>query len=208
MLREEIGRLYAVFSRYGCPDQLEGCPCCTSSTTARPLVRKPLRALTAPELEHYAFKALTTWGTLNDYKYFIPRILELTEDGSLLCDTEITLRKLDYGGFRTWPADEQQAVRDFIFAAWREAVQSLDTDRADAFLCGAAPALADVAPLLDYADRVAPEFKSAYAAERSNQTKRKLLNSFWDRDTPPYQQVLSWLYPNASSVSSLTPKDP
>lgn len=201
MPREEIERLYAVFSRYGRPALLEGCPCCTSPTEARTLVSKPLRTLTAPELEHYAFKALMTWGTLNGYKYFIPRILELTEQGGLLCDTEVTLRKLDYGDFRAWPADEQQAIGDYIFAAWRDAVQSLDTDRADAFLCGAAPALADVAPLLDYADRAAPDFKSAYAAKRSNQTKRKLLNSFWDRDTPPYRQVLSWLYPNATNVA-------
>ncbi|HEY5893200.1 MAG TPA: hypothetical protein VIT91_08225 [Chthoniobacterales bacterium] len=201
MPREEIERLYDVFSRYSRPTQLEGCPCCTSPAEALLLVNKPIRTLTAPELEHYAFKALSTWGTVNDYKYFLPRILELTDSGSLLCDTEILLQKLYYGGFRDWPPDEQQAVRDYIFGVWREALQTLDTSRADALLCGAAPALTDVTPLLDYADAVAPEFKSAYAAEHSNQTKRKLLNSFWDRNTPPYRQVLSWLYPNATNAA-------
>jgi hypothetical protein len=201
MSHEEIERVYNVFSRYSRPTQLEGCPCCTSPAESQSLVSKPLRALTAPELERYAFKALSTWGTLNDYRYFLPRILELTEDGSLLCDAEITLRKLHYGGFQDWPPDERQAVRDYVFGVWREAVHASDTYRADAFLCGADPALADLSSLLDYADTAAPDFKSAYAAEHSNQTKRKLLNSSWERDTPPYQQVLSWLYPNSTNAA-------
>ena len=196
-----IESLYNVFSRHGCPSRLEGCPCCTSPAEAQPLVAKQLRLLTAPELEHYAFKALTTWGTLDDYKYFLPRILELTEDGSLLCDVEVTLRKLDYGGFCDWSPDERLAVHGCVFGVWREAVGALDTDRADAWLCGAAPALADVAAFLDYADAAAPDFKAAYAANHSDQTKRTLLNSFWDRSTPSYQQVLTWLYPKATSIA-------
>ena len=196
-----IESLYNVFSRYPRPSRLEGCPCCTSPVEAQPLVAKRLQLLTAPELEHYAFKALTTWGTLDDYKYFLPRILELTEDGSLLCDVEVTLRKLHYSGFCDWPPDERLAVHDYVFAVWREAVVALDTDRADAFLCGAAPALADLASFLDYADAAAPDFKAAYAARHSDQIKKKLLNSFWGRSTPPYQQVLTWLYPRATGAA-------
>lgn len=194
MPRDEIEHLYDVFSRYQCPRRLEGCPCCTSPAVAEPLVRKPLRTLSAPELDHYASKALTTWGTLDDYKYFIPRIVELIDDGSLHWCTEITLGKFQYGGFRDWPVTEQRAVRDFIFGAWRAAVQASDTDRADALLCRAARLLDDVTPLLNYADTSAPEFKSAYAAGHSHQTKRKLLNSFWEVSTQNYQRVLSWLY--------------
>jgi hypothetical protein len=200
MASDEIEHLYEAFSRYGRPRQLEGCPCCTSPTQAEPLVRKPLRTLSGAELEHYALKALTTWGTLDDYKYFIPRILELTDDGNLFCDIEITFDKFQYGDFRDWPANEQEAVRDFIVCAWRETVQPFDTFRADAIICGAARLLEDVTPLLDYADTFAPAFKSAYAAEHSNQTKRKLLNSFWDDSSPNYQRVLSWLYPNPTNA--------
>src|SRR6266850_5828880 len=107
---EEIDGLYQVFSRYRRPRRLEGCPCCTSPERAKPPLCKPLGEISAPELEHYAFKALTTWGTLADYKYFVPRILELTEDGSLLCDIEVTLGKFSYGKFGDWPADERQAI--------------------------------------------------------------------------------------------------
>ena len=198
MPRQEIERLYEVFSRYPCPKHLEGCPCCTSAEAGELLVRTPLRRIPAPDLEHYAFKALSTWGTLDDYKYFIPRILELTEDGSLLCDTEITLGKLPYGNFRDWPSDEQEAIRDVITAVWLEKVRASDLDGADALLCGAARVFDDISWLLDAADTVAPSFKGEYAAECSNQTKRKLLNSFWDRSTPNYERVLSWLYPGTT----------
>lgn len=195
MACKEIESLYQVFSSYGRPAKLEGCPCCTSSEEAEPLVRKPLRAISAPELEHYSFKALSTWGMLSDYKYFLPRILELTAETSLICDTEIIFHKLSYGGFKDWPANEQQAVSDFIFALWRESVGKFDIDRADSCLCGAAAVLPEISSLLEYADATHPGFKSAYGAQHSNQLKRKLLNSFWDRDSPNYQCVVSWLYP-------------
>jgi hypothetical protein len=122
----KIERLYQVFSRYGRPRELEGCPCCTEPEEAAPLLRTPLRTIGAPELERYAFKALTTWGAIYDYKYFIPRILELTFEA---------------------------------------------------------------------------DFKAAYAAEHTNQTKRKLLNSFWDHNTANYERVLSWLYPRKTSTA-------
>jgi hypothetical protein len=195
MPRKEIERLYQVFSRYSCPTDLEGCPCCTSPAEAQPLLAKPLRALGAPELAHYAFKAMTTWGIVEDYKYFLPRILELDHEGDPACDTEVTLGKFQWADFRDWPAEEQRAVRDFISGAWREAVQSADVDRADALLCGAAMFLDDVTRLLDDADIIAPDFKSAYTVSCTNQTKRKLLNSFWERDTPNYQRVLVWVHP-------------
>jgi len=203
MPREEIDRLYQVFSRYRRPSELEGCPCCTSPQKAKPLLHKSLRDISAPELEHYAFKALTTSGTLADYKYFIPRILELSEDGSLLCDIEVTLGKFTYGKFGDWPADERQAIHDFINGAWRESVRSANLYRADALLCGAASLLDNVSPLLAYADAAAPRFKAAYAAQNSNPTKRKLLNSFWDDSTPNYERVLSWLYPNATNAGGV-----
>jgi len=199
MLREDIERLYCVFSRYQHPAQLEGCPCCTSPAEGRTLISKSLRDITAPELERYAYKALSTWGNVEDYKYFLPRILELTEDGSLICATEVTFQKLHYGDFQDWPQDEQQAVRDHIFASWSLAVHSLDTHRADSILCGAAPALGELTSLLDHADTIAPNFKAAYAGDCSNRTRGKLTNAFWQCDTPSYQQVLSWLYSSGTN---------
>jgi hypothetical protein len=206
MPRPEIESLYRVFSRYPRPKQLEGCPCCTSPTEGEGLLRKALRALSASELAHYALQALTTWGTLEDFKYFLPRLLELTDDDSLLCDAEITFGKLEYGGFPDWPTAEREAVTNFIIGAWREAMCDSDLDRADSLLCGVSRVLEDVSSLLTIADVVAPEFRFNYMFQRSNQTKRKLLNCFWDDSTPNYQRVLSWLYPTATGGRDAPPR--
>lgn len=50
------------------------------------------------------------------------------------------------------------------------------------------------------ADVIAPDFKSAYAIEYSNQTKQNLHNSFWGHGSPNYQRVLARLYPSTAKM--------
>ena len=86
--------MYAAFAKYRHPRFLDGCPCCTSTEESASLLNTPLRKVTPARLDRYAFKATTTWGSLDDYRFFLPRIFELTRQGSLLCDLEVTLGKL------------------------------------------------------------------------------------------------------------------
>ena len=58
---------------------------------------KQLRELEDEDLARYAFKAMTTWGDVNDYKHYLPRIFELSAKRELLVDTFVTLGKLEYG---------------------------------------------------------------------------------------------------------------
>ena len=142
---------------------------------------QPLRALDSQDLEQYAFKALTTWGTVEDYKYFLPRIIEMT------------LGKLAYGDFASWPLHERQAIEDFLLDAWTDAVRSNAVEEADELLCGAARVM-DTAPLLELADRIDPEFRDTYRMTCSRHDKRRLRNSYWDRDSERYKAVLDWVY--------------
>ncbi|HEX4973343.1 MAG TPA: hypothetical protein VFV69_20050 [Steroidobacteraceae bacterium] len=192
-MNDAIERIYRVFSAYPHPRALDGCPCCTSRQVAQPLVTKPLRALDSQDLEQYAFKALTTWGTVEDYKYFLPRIIELTVSGDLLWDIEMTLGKLAYGDFASWPLHERQAIEDFLLDAWTDAVRSNAVEEADELLCGAARVM-DTAPLLELADRIDPEFRDTYRMTCSRHDKRRLRNSYWDRDSERYKAVLDWVY--------------
>lgn len=192
-MNDAIERLYSVFSAYPHPRVLDGCPCCTSPQMAQPLVTKPLRALNGQDLEQYAFKALTTWGAVDDYKYFLPRIVELSMSGELLWDIEMTLGKLAYGDFPSWSLREREAIEVLIVEAWADAVRRGEVEEADALLCGAAQVM-DPAPLLDLADRTDPEFKTAYRMTCSRPDKRRLSNSYWDRDGERYKTVLDWVY--------------
>ena len=194
MISENIKALYGVFSRYPRPAHLEGCPCCTDTETSRLLTSRPLHTLTASELSHYAFKSLSTWGTLNDFRYFLPRIFELTALGQLDCDTEVILGKLGYADWTDWPADEQKSVWEFVASLWVQCIRSDDISQADAVICGFSRSTSDISLLLAMADQIAPEFRSAYLLESGRCNKQRLTNSFWERSLPSYQQAVDWAY--------------
>ena len=192
---DALEHLYAVFAKYSGPRDLGGCPCCTTEEHSKILVSKTLRELASDELEEYARKALTTWGTLNDYKYFLPRVMELALQDSFSYCAEMMLEKLSYGGFPEWERVERQAVMGVLRSSWCDAINAMDTKIADAILCSVGSLVKDVSVLLDDADRVNLDFRSEYAAYCGDPMKRTLSNSFWKRGSCSYEQVLDWAYP-------------
>lgn len=194
----EVDQLYQAFSRYPRPDRLNGCPCCTDEEASQALIRVRLRDLPASALSHYAFKALSTWGVLDDFRYFLPRILELTRAGMVECDTEVILGKLGYADWMRWPDDEQAAVRRFVASFWGESIRTGQHQQADSILCGVANSLSDIGWLIDLADSVDPRFRIVYGDEHGRADKRRLTNSFWNRSLPSYRQALDWVYPQGN----------
>lgn len=97
---------------------MDGCPCCVAESDKQRIAGKPLRMLGGADLDHYAFKAMTTWGTVADFKHFLPRIMELLAANALLTDIFVVLVKLSYGEWHNWPEKEQQAVRTFLSVWW------------------------------------------------------------------------------------------
>ena len=53
---------------------IEGCPCCVSGSDEDNIHSKQLRQLNGDDLSRYAFKAMTTWGDIEDFKYYLPGI--------------------------------------------------------------------------------------------------------------------------------------
>lgn len=111
--------LYKTFSKYPFKSTIEGCPCCVSDSDKLTLHSKQLRELEDDDLSRYAFKAMTTWGDLNDYKHYLPRIFELSAKRKLMVDTSVTLGKLDYAQWEEWDKEEQESVTDFLTAWWK-----------------------------------------------------------------------------------------
>jgi hypothetical protein len=142
-----IERLYVVFARYGRPAVVAGCPCCVGAADQARLHARPLRALGEEELRRYAFKALTTWGTEDDLRHFLPRILELVARDGLGVDPQTVLGKLAYGHWERWPEDERVAIRAFL-DAWLD--ETLRTDRGElgAVLSSTRQTGGELAPLL------------------------------------------------------------
>jgi hypothetical protein len=60
---------------------------------------------------------MNTWGDAGDFRYFAPRLLELSTAGALVWpDIEIVFTKLAQAGWREWP--ERRAVAEFMAAFW------------------------------------------------------------------------------------------
>jgi hypothetical protein len=116
-LDEAAERLYDAFGDVPRPQRVEGCPHCVRPDEDLPLVSRPLREISPQDLSRYAFKAMSTWGTEADFRYFAPRVLDLTASGAMAWPGfEIVCGKLDQAGLRTWA--QRPAVEEFLRAFW------------------------------------------------------------------------------------------
>jgi hypothetical protein len=147
-LREALEAVYREFDE-PVPAMIEGCPCCISTRGTDVLLTTPLRQLTGQALWRYVSGAFLTIGDAQDFRYLLPRILEVSvTDPGNSNDPEIVLRKLQLAGWRSWSPNEQRAIEAFV-DAWFERALASDVAEADngwigteaeSVLCGAARA--------------------------------------------------------------------
>ena len=147
-LRQALDELYRTFATRP-PSLIAGCPCCIASRGTDVLLTTPLRQITGQALWRYVSGLFLTIGDTPDFRYFLPRILEVSVfDPGHANDPEIVLGKLSLARWRSWPAAQQHAL-EAVVDAWFE--KALADDRADAdagwigrdaesVLCGAARA--------------------------------------------------------------------
>lgn len=193
-LDDAIERLYSVFARYRRPALVEGCPCCVGAADQAKLHARPLRALGEEELRRYAFKALTTWGTEDDLRHFLPRILELVAQSGLGVAPQTVLGKLAYGRWERWPKDERAAIRAFLDAWLDDALESGRAGTVIDVLSSIRQTGGELAPLLVRVDLEAARSPAArallleLAGELASQRKLDPWMSVEDSDA-----VTSWL---------------
>ena len=117
-----IERLYQVFAPYPAPVRLEASPLRDANAVLRALRSAPLRELQGGQLLPYAAWAITTVGNANDYRHFLPRIIELALAGPrwLGADPAVIAGKMDLPRRNDrWTAEERAAVRTAFLAAWK-----------------------------------------------------------------------------------------
>ncbi|GAA3594592.1 hypothetical protein Q4Q39_06955 [Flavivirga amylovorans] len=126
-LKESIDNLYTVFSGYIIRGNLRyrSCECCVSDEEIKLLLSKPLKELSANDLNHFMASAITTFGGVEDYKHFLPRILELIVDNSDVVDDFLTYEKLNYSEWLNWNTEEIVALKSFFEALL---INALDKD--------------------------------------------------------------------------------
>jgi hypothetical protein len=202
-LARAVERLYEVFSPYTPPRHPAFCTHCVSDAEDAILHSKPLRQLSRKELARFSFKAISTWGTVEQFKYLLPRLFELTLQEGFGYNPEILFKKPRYGDFASWPELEQKALRAYCDALWRFALAHYPlTDLLQGFasigdcLCSVAQIVDDVHPLLQVWNsetESATLHLSDFIVENAWALKaNKLSNAFWDERPEQVKQIVDW----------------
>lgn len=140
-LRQALEGAYTAFAPYQRPAVMAASPLRDPVAILRRLTRAPLHEVAGEDIGPYAGWAMTTVGDTDDYKHFLPRILEIAvESGSWMgTHPEIVASRLERAGWRDWPAAEQHAVVAVFAAAFEQAsLAHPDYGDASQWLCGLA----------------------------------------------------------------------
>lgn len=204
-LRSAIANLYVVFRSYKRAEHMSACDHCTTDRDHADLHSAPLKQLTGRALSRFLFKAMTTWGTVDDFRHFLPRILELYAfDRTLDVDAEVALGKLTYGQWNNWPSFERDAVSRYLHAYWSYSIGRYPHEPdINSVVCSVVQAIDDVASLLrswpistslpaarHFADFI--DLSSVNAAKHPP-IPPALSNAFWGARQAQRLQVERWL---------------
>lgn len=130
-LNNSIQNLYTVFAVYPGNANMHGSPIYTDLKQWNPaLFAKPLQLLSSEDLALFTGKAMTTWGEIDDFKHFLPRMLELTARLDIPFDVGILYNKVDYADWNNWNSTEQNALKEFNSALWSDLLSN-ESDKAE-----------------------------------------------------------------------------
>ncbi len=192
-VRDAVAAVYRRFAAPA-PSKIEGCPCCISTRGADVLLTTPLRRLTGQELWRYVSGAFLTIGGEQDFRYLLPRILEIAvQEPDSFIDPEILLGKLKLANWACWPASDRRAVEELV-NGWFEQALARDLAAADEFqvgreaesvLCGAALAGLRLGRWLDRlresdASQVLADLKDRFPGE---------LSAFWEGAPSAFEEL-------------------
>lgn len=202
-LLHAIENLYRTFKHHRPGAEFQSCSHCVSETKDVELKAKRLKELTCDDISRYAFKAMTTWGTVEDFKHFLPRIFELVATSeNFPIEIEVAIGKLAYGKWRSWPDHEIAAIEQFLAAWWNATLSTPFSESthtlADQVLCSLAMVVENLDPYLDHWDSrrdletglhlaafVDWNFDSLYKKDRIDR-------AFWKEELTK-QQTVQWL---------------
>jgi hypothetical protein len=133
-----------------------------------------------------------------DFKYFLPRILDLSVHEKLSWpNPEVVLGKLPLADWDHWPEIEQKVVIDLLSERYATLIQDANSDGSeiDTWVCDLGHCVPDVTPYLEPLLEEANQGKLGSFIEwnRSAFSEAKLNNAFWEDAPDNEQRVLAWL---------------
>src|SRR5260370_37151339 len=124
-IADAVKVLYETFACYPRPLKIGCCPCgCTKADATAHLLTVPLRDISFSDLADYSCSAMATQGSVDDFRYLLPRFFQGIAEEPYSYNPEILFGKLSYAKWRDWPADEIAAVKSSLHALWETGLTS------------------------------------------------------------------------------------
>jgi hypothetical protein len=200
-----ISDLYRVFGRYQLGADFIGCSHCVDPEKTRHLAQAALPSLSLSDLDSYSLKAMTTWGEVEHFKHFLPRLLELAvvESPESFTSLEVLFSKLAYAKWTNWLHEEYEAVNVFLQFFWgtrlSDEVGSRGDTSIDTVVCSLGRACPSILAYLEQwldDDRRTSKLQLAQficVNYDSIVQRSQLWNSYWESTSKPHQEVLRWI---------------
>ncbi|MCG7532689.1 hypothetical protein MHM98_15245 [Psychrobium sp. MM17-31] len=117
--------IYQEFKHYPLKPSIKGCPHCELKSVNSSLHSKSLESLSWDDFQVFIFKSMTTFGDVEDFKHFLPRIFELyiTDYWNAPYDFELLLSKLTYAKFESWEQHEKKTIK-VLYQSWVNQLQT------------------------------------------------------------------------------------
>lgn len=198
--QKAIEGVYHAFRNVRKPATVESCPCCLDKKGISILLSKTLRNLSPDDLTHYASSAFLTVGAVEDYLYFLPRILDiLATKTNWWPNVEIVARAIHTAGFPSWPEPRRQALLNYFHESFNEflAQESSGFD-VDSWLCALARLHLDLGPFLVRIAENKSRLIEFYEVHSQCLIDGRLGNGFWDEAPYERQQVIDWFHSPAT----------
>jgi hypothetical protein len=198
LMYQSIESIYEAFANYRKPRDFPACECCISNGEKKRLLDRKLRMLTADELGNYAADVFLTVGSLADFKYFLPRMMELSVKEEFSWPTpEVMLGKLKLADWYDWPEIERVPVLSLLEEKFARLLQDANTEGQDIdqWICALGLCMPDITPYLEPLLHEDHESKLLGVIEWNHSLfdKGKLGNAFWKEAPDNERRVIAWL---------------
>ena len=121
-----IERAYLAFAHVTRPIKLDYSPYKDAVSIER-LLSTPKRDIADADIGYYSSSALTTVGNAEDYRFFLPRILETIINDVEWREPSITVDRLEMAGWTAWSAEERDIILEVAeLAAARDEVRDAE----------------------------------------------------------------------------------
>jgi hypothetical protein len=194
-LQGAVENIYNAFRDVPKPTSVDGCPCCIDKKGISILLAKRLRELSPDDLTHYAASAFLTVGAVEDYLYFLPRILEiLVSERFWWPHPEVVTRAVNNAGFHSWPDHRQNALKRYFDEVIEELLGRKGSGSdLDSWVCALGKLGFELAPFLVRISANSQRLVEFYEINSQPLVDGRLANGFWDDIPERQKEVIEWL---------------